>query len=330
MTKWRLLSVAVIALLAPAVATGRQQQPTFRATANGVVVSTLVTLRGVPVDDLAASDFVVTDNGNPQAVTATRDNRPLDVTLWAERVAVDMWSSEVRRSVAMLSGGLENTDRVRVLIGSEVNREVMAWQAPPAAIPDVLTVQVAGEPTPASHAAGGPSDQCIFDTLMTLGPLDRRQVVVGFFVGVQGRELGADVLAVTAASSDAVIYMMGLPPRGPISPLWFAGVGRIASITGGQLLVATDPGENGDWSGQFRVRMLPGVPVDFGGATVSAFKDASAAVAQIVRDIRHSYLLSFVPRDPKPGWHSLAVKVTKPKFEKAVVRARQRYFVAGK
>lgn len=333
MIKWTVAGVALLATLCVSpLAAGRQQQPTFRAVANGVVASAMVTLRGVPVDDLTAADFTVTDNGAAQVITVTRDTRPLDVSLWTERVAVDMWPSEVRRAVSLLNNGLDASDRLRLLVGAGLNREVVRWQAPPAAIPDPLDPEVAEAPDAASRGGpklGGPSDQAIFDTLMTLGPSDRRQVVVSFFVGVGGRELGYDALAVTAASSDAVIYMMGLPPMGSIPPQWFAGVGRIASITGGQLLVATDPGNNGDSSGQFRVRMMPGVPIDFGGATVSAFKDASAAMAQIVNDVRHSYVISFTPAKPAPGWHTLAVKVTKPKLEKTFVRARQRYFVAG-
>ncbi|MGE0703307.1 MAG: VWA domain-containing protein [Vicinamibacterales bacterium] len=57
-------------------------QPSFRALVEVVEVDVSVTRKGQPVPGLTSSDFIVTDNGVPQAVESiTLDQLPLNVTL---------------------------------------------------------------------------------------------------------------------------------------------------------------------------------------------------------------------------------------------------------
>ena len=189
---------------------GKPAAGPFKALARGVVTSALVTLHGKPVDDLMGADFVLTDDAKQQQITVTRDSRPLDVTLWFEQVAVDAWSDEIRSSLTNLAAHLDASDRVRVIVGTEFNREVLTWQSP-----KMFADHLDFKPDKKVHLRKftAPSDQALFDTLMTLGPADRRQVVVNFFSGSGGWVLGDDVLAATAASSDAVVVHGGAALR---------------------------------------------------------------------------------------------------------------------
>lgn len=74
------LAVVVAALLG--TVTLASQPPVFRAAVAGVEVDVAAMRRNQPVPGLASADFVVTDNGVRQQVTATRlTDLPIHVAL---------------------------------------------------------------------------------------------------------------------------------------------------------------------------------------------------------------------------------------------------------
>jgi hypothetical protein len=60
--------VALLLVLSAFVVAAQQQQPPFRAGTNFVRVDVYPTRNGVPVDDLAVTDFQVAEDGVPQKI----------------------------------------------------------------------------------------------------------------------------------------------------------------------------------------------------------------------------------------------------------------------
>lgn len=79
--------------------------------------------------------------------------------------------------------------------------------------------------------------------------------------------------------------------------------------------------------GSLRKNVAAGVTDVMGGEN-RKFKDKmtfDAAFASVVNDIRGSYLLSFQPRQPKPGPHTIRVRLRNPRRD-LVLRARTQYW----
>lgn len=99
----KIVSIVILAL----VATGGQTK--FGARASAVVIDVSVTERQIPVAGLTAEDFIVTDNGIPQAIhDLTADTLPIDVHVTtdvsgslriADRRAIAQAVTDVRTSL---------------------------------------------------------------------------------------------------------------------------------------------------------------------------------------------------------------------------------------
>lgn len=83
--------------------------------------------------------------------------------------------------------------------------------------------------------------------------------------------------------------------------------------------------------GSLRKNVAAGVTDVMGGEN-RRFKDRvsfDAAFASVVNDIRGSYLLSFQPRQPKPGPHTIGVRLRDPERD-LVLRARTQYWAVAR
>jgi VWFA-related protein len=260
--------LGVVALTLPA-----STQPTFSARVDGVRVDVLVTDSSRrPLRGLAASDFVIRDNGVPQQVDVVSFGEiALNVGLvfdFSESVAgarLDQLRSASRSLTAELlpadQSGLITFNEVvslrcslsldRACVGRELAAEVPVGRT--ALVDGILAGLIAGE------SDVGRSLLMVFsDGLDTASFLNAERVLD------MGRR------------SDVVVYPITSKGSRPDF------VDELASSTGGQL---HEVGRDDDLSKTFRA---------------------------ILDEFRHRYLVTYTPRNvPKGGWHTLDVRVNR-------------------
>jgi hypothetical protein len=321
-----LARACTVLLLASPVWAAPQQRPTFRSTANGVLVNAFVLTATrsstKPVLGLTGADFDLTDNGQRQVVDAAPADGPIDVTLVVDGSGdASRYVGQFRQTVHDLAASLRPTDRVRLLVCAGVVREAAPMQS--AATP--LPLDQIGVP----NAPYGPAlVHGLFDAMVHEADPDRRQVVLSLAT-FTGRDIfGPGALVSVASASDAVVYVAVVPSGTPIFADTFQSLGEVVSATGGALLLAGDPNGRFGLPGSFR--WSPNVRGASGGAMVGTFKNLKAVAALVVDDLHQGYVLSYnPPGGTVPGWHDISVRVIKPGTTRYIVRARKRYLASS-
>ena len=251
------------------------------------VYATVTDQRGNPLAGLSAADFRVSEDGEPQRITAFAAGEfPLAVAIGLDR-SFSMGGSGNRLAVAKSAartfiGQLRPADQVMVLaIGTDT--EVVA-------------------PLSADHAAA----LAAIDRLDAWGTTPLYDAVLAAIDAIQaakGRRAlvllsdGTDRYSDTPAADlldrarrrDVIVYPIAI---GPARPVVFA---ELATITGGRSFFAREP------------------------------RELASDVAAIARELRSQYLLGYVPSrsvSPEPAWHAIDVSVSVPDTR---VRARDGY-----
>ena len=190
-------------------------------------------LRGrSPVSGLKAQDFALADNGVPQKIeTLLLDSLPLDVTLAVDTSSsvipnIDAFRTEVRR----FAGMLRQTDRIRVVaFGTGVSEAVRMRPAG-----DELDLSALD-----AQGATALNDGLLY-ALLWPPTQGRRHLVIVLTDGIDtvSTVSGPEVAAV-AASVEAVVHAVLVPPPAPFSWSWQRGsleaVREIARHTGGAI-----------------------------------------------------------------------------------------------
>jgi hypothetical protein len=301
-----LAGLSAVLLAAP------QQRPTFRSTANGVLLNAYV-LPGArtstkPVDGLTGGDFEVTDNGQTQAVEAIPAQGPIDLTLVVDASARAAFYAPQFRSIAgRLTASLGSADRIRLLVCGSVVREAVPLRPASAG----LQLPPLGGP---EAPFGSSMMHGLFDAMVREADPERRQVVVSLAT-LDGREVfGPSALQSVAASSDAVVYLVA-EPGGPLYPGTIQSMEALVSATGGALFLYRRGGGR-----------LGGV----GNAVAVGFESAQDVTSVVLNDLRHGYVLSYSPPGgTTPGWHDIRVRIRKPGETTDIVRARKRYYASN-
>jgi VWFA-related protein len=289
------LALACLSLGASLLAT---QQATFRASVNVVAVDAVVMRGRNPVIDLEARDFRVTDNGVVQDIlSVSQGNIPLDIT-----VVLDFSESaedEFPRFVQSAEGMqrvLRDEDRWQWLgVFSEARV--------------ILPLRRATDPLPAIARPGRVPMSAIHDTLFLAlarpGEPERRHLVVVFTDGNDTWSmLDPKQLPGIADKADAVLHVVvsASPPAGQ-------------QVTGFAGVDARRWRESQDALFDAARRS---------GGAVHRLADRAAAFAKIIEDFRSAYVLRYTPRGvDTPGWHEVAVSVTRPGAFS--IRARKGY-----
>ncbi len=291
----RFAMVAASALLLSVAVRARPSsgaQATFRSGVDAVALYSTVTSRdGRLVEDLAEAEFRVEDNGRPVPITLfSRDRQPLGVTL-----VLDMSDStlskvfRIRDAARAFVHGLHADDRVRIgTFGSEI-------AISPAATGDrtvldrVLLEELwPGGPTPLWNA---------LDTGMTsLADEPGRRAVIALTDGDNSASLpgfsGTQAsVRRRAESEDVLLYGIGL-------------------------------------EGHALSRAMADLTDTTGGAHFDVKRDADldATFARVANELRHQYLIGFVPAVRDNTIHRVQVSVTRPGL---TVRARRSYLAAS-
>lgn len=275
----------------------------FRSTGEIVSVPVSVTRRGKPVIGLRATDFLVTDNGQPQHVTGFgSDSVPVDLTLVLDvSGSTEASMTAIRQTARSVLSLLNPADQIRILGFDAEVTTVVPLQPPSADAARAIDRLKTGSAT------------AVHDAILVamLEPVDpqRRHLVVLLSDGEDTFSTTSPANLLAAVSRTNAVLQVGLlrsrPPSVSTNP-WmpfrdsaFDEIRQVAESSGGSL------------------RRLGG----WGGGLVSAVADYLAA-------FRASYVLLFVPTSPTPGWHQLSVAVQgRPEVE---VAARRGYSVASR
>ena len=330
----------VIALVVAGLGVGRAEQQQFRATSTRVAIDVSVQAGNVPVSDLTASEFEVTDAGVKQKIelVALREV-PVDVTL-----VVDVSSSTTqqletyRRDIRTIASTLRPTDRLRVLTMESEVREVVP-----------LTTATQGLAL-ATLQGGGQSR--IFDgiaaALMQPTEPGRRRLVLAFTDGFENRSVltGPQLIALGQTSA-AVLHVVAPKPIPDIvepdqKPCNMAAVvGTTGGFPGPERDVVYDPlrGFVDRFDAQFRGEMKAELPpcepvraiaraVEATGGAVHIASELADGFNKIFSAFLNSYVVYFEPAGVRSsGWHEVKVKVTRQ--GNYTVRAKRGY-LAGK
>ena len=294
--------IAIAAVLQAAFAPA-PQQPTFRSTAEFVLVDALVTRRNVPVEGLRAEDFEVRDSGVKQTITnLTLANQPIDLlialdvsgSLTGERL--DSLKNAVRAAVTALSPN----DRVALLDFAEDTRHALDWTTDRAEVYRALDNVTATGWTSLMDAA--------FTALLVPESADRRRLLL---LVTDGRDTASwlsptDVLKV-AEQSQATVYAAS---TGEMVKAWLSR----ENIR--ERLLDNPPA--------YRAFFLPVLVRDTGGEVLDATGSGlNAAFVAVVNRFSRRYLLSYSPTGvPRQGWHPIEVRM---KDSSLTVTARRGY-----
>lgn len=270
-------------------------QIVFRSTVDSVTVDVSVQQAGRPVADLTAADFEVRDNDRPQRLLdVTREVSPIDVTF-----VVDLSGSvqgplleALTRAVGAVASRLRPVDRRAVLTFNDRVREVHALA--PGGLPSPVAL---GQPRGLT---------ALFDALslalITVPEPGRRRMTMVFTDGVDTASLqDGPALVELARRSDSAVFSVA-----------------VAAGTPGRRVEAPHQ------------RLFETLAEDTGGASIvlQPNQDLGASFVNAFEQFRTSYVLRYTYEGPRqPGWHSLAVRVTRRGTYE--IRARQGYFVSN-
>ncbi|MEX1129708.1 MAG: VWA domain-containing protein [Vicinamibacterales bacterium] len=267
------------------------QQPTFRTRTSVVLVDVLVRDGSRPVRGLQKADFQVFDEGFPQQIDELLpEQMPIDLTILLDASGSTAGAIEsFKTSAAKVSGMLRPEDRVRV----------MAFATGP-----VELMRLTADPGPQFFAAPLPTgatslNDALVLTLARARYPGRRHLVVAYTDGADTASvLDTVMVARVARRSDAVLHLV-LAADGPRSPA-------------------------------DALRLLREAAESTGGGVSESSKDAAVTLRQVFDDFRESYVLRYTPADvSSTGWHSIAVRVTRPDADRYTVRARKGYSAGG-
>jgi Ca-activated chloride channel homolog len=261
-------SALIVASLAAMTATSRQEQPTFSARSDLVVIHAIVEdRRGAPVSGLAKDHFLVYEDNHPQDLQffSTAD-APATIGLLIDNSTSMSTKRERVVAAAVQFAELSNPeDQVFVLAFNEDVRE--AW--PPTVLDDsslsVLRATLLNQISARGRTA-------LYDAVTAgLARLEKglhtRQVLVVVSDGSDNasRRTRDDMLAALRSSS-AMVYSVALQDRVDLdgNPRLLK---QLASETGGEFFSPDRP------------------------------EEVSDALAHVARDIRATYTLGYVPRN---------------------------------
>jgi Ca-activated chloride channel family protein len=308
------LLAAVAAAGSPVLAARPQQaqapqlpRPVFKSSVARVsVAATVRDLRGRPVTNLTIKDFELFDDGQKKEILDfSRDKAPVGLALLAD-VSGSMDVAHKRAALVeiarQLTAALEPADRVGLFAFHRELIEVRPLAAPSSDLLKTLENVDAYGRTSVFDAVAETSQRLIESS----GP--RRAIIVLTDGADNASRLSPGQVSGLASSIDVPIYVFLI-----VSPLDRAGGSKsvidpqLEALQGGAL------GNLARWTGGEIV-----APV--------ASEDIAEATQQLVRELRHQYLMAFEPGG-QAGWHPLEVRARRPGL---TVRARSGYMVPAR
>jgi VWFA-related protein len=278
------------------------QNPTFRADAAAVAVNVSVKRGNNPVLGLGPTDFVLSDNGVRQQVSAVSlEAVPIDVTIFLDTSGSTAGLlAQMKKDVHAIVAMLGPRDRLRLLTIGHSVYELMPWTSPAAPI-------ALDEAYPVSGIS------LVYDALylavLHAPEPGRRHLVVALTDGEdECSVVRPSRLRALAGRIDTVVHWV---------PMQQPGRSRH-----GAAICSGPPDAD--------IRVMDTLVNDSGGRKHTGLLGASVspvtAFERVLDDYRRGYLLYFVPEGvARAGWHVLKVEVPSGRY---TVRARSGYVVA--
>lgn len=347
-----LLAAAGILFLIPSVP-AQEQVPTLRSESNVVLVPTLVRTKDGEISyGLTAKDFIIEDNGVEQEVTlddaperepmslvvaiqtggkaSTQFKRRPDLSLYDS-----FYSEEERKDCrkrrhpcptaigglgALLANFMDETrGEVALVTFDSMVYRFQDFTEDAAKISDRLT-----KLTPGDRGAAILDAVSFSGKLLDSRPRNRRRVLLLISESRDHGSMTATIASLAqqlAASNTLVCSLTFSPMRGEFI----------------EDLKAIPSGDNFDLLrpltasvGSLRKNVSRGVAGVTGGET-GRFKDKAtfdATFGALTNDIRGRYLLSFHPKNPKPGPHAIRVRLRESRKD-LIVKARLQYWAVS-
>jgi hypothetical protein len=278
----------------------QQQAPTFRATADEVLIDVSVMDGRRPVQGLAAEDFVLVDNGVEQRLSAASlESGPIDVALVVQRagnsaglppVVMPSLDAAVRAAAEDLRSLLIDGDHLDVLPAERGRGPAGAlgdfpWTVFRSSILDELTAAMMLAPSGAG----------------------RRRLVVGVTGGVSDRSVVPESARLEVARrSDAVMHLVSLGDRRQTEAFGLGSTGVLTVF--GRAALPLEPLSEASGGRTYRV---------------SPNADITDVLGRAITEFRTRYLLRYTPTGvPREGWHDVEVRVTSGGYD---VRHRRGY-----
>lgn len=290
--------IVVLAAFAAAIASVSiaAQTPTFRAGVRTVpVYVTVQDDAGRLVPDLTQDAFRVLEDGQPVDIVAfSRDPQPLSVAIMIDAsqsvasLAINATNLRLRDAILAFTAALAPGDRASIgTFGMEiaVGANLTSDRRELARVLDE-EVWMGG---------GTPLWQAIVAAMASLAHEPGRRVVLVITDGVDTGSLpgfrgSQSTVEMDASRSDCMIY--AIKQRTRYRPDLSADIQRVAEDSGGGYLVLPSTG------------------------------DPAIAMARVAEELRHQYLLGFVPRASDGRTHRVDVQITRPGL---TARARHTY-----
>ena len=311
MTGGRRGPVGALAVAAAAVATmvarAAPQQPVFRGAVDSIELNVAVVAGARPVAGLTIYDFEVTDNGVPQPVTSvSREQLPIDVTLVIDTsgsITTDL-ADAIVSAVNKIRGRLRSEDRISLVTFNQGIHERIA-----------LSPTATARPAALGRTTGWTSlNDAIAVTLTTPPPVDRRQMAIVFTDGYDTMSFLDEAAVLDAAGRcRTAVFVVARPQVSASTPKAFFD--RLADVTGGgvQIVPSTFMQVDAPNPGSMHITFRPNDDL------------LDASFIKALEDFRTSYVVRYTLTGvPRPGWHDVTVKVTKP-GKKYDVRTRKGY-----
>jgi Ca-activated chloride channel homolog len=268
-----------------------QAPPVFRADVEAVYVDVYVTRRGAPVGGLADRDFVVKDNGVPQAARVVdREEAPLTAVL-----VLDCSSSVAGAKLEFLKAaagsfvrGLQPRDEA-ALVAFQSRVELL-------------------------HAATA-DREALIDAIGRMTADGSTSLIDALFVGLKRRwGAGRPVLVLFSDGRDTSSWLENED---------LLRAARESSTT----VYVVRTGEEGTGSGESgQAYLLRRVVETTGGSSFSSGSgpEIEAAFRQVLQAVNARYVLAYEPTGVRAGRHRIDLKVRRSGVD---VRARREYFV---
>jgi VWFA-related protein len=287
------LLTGVLLALASLATSAEDQRQAFHAATDAVSVSVSVRSGRTPVTGLNTPDFILLDNGVPQAITAVAvEEVPLDLTLLLDTSpstadAIDRFKSGAQEIATLLRA----QDQLRLVTFATDVIEIFPFRR-------------GGEPMPVDAVTqqGGTSLHDALVLSLARGSVQgRRHLVVAFTDGHDTTSVAdGETLAFVASRADSLLHLVLSGAYGTefAPPPSVKSLRQAAEESGGEM---HPPGR---------------------------FNNAIVAFRQVVEDFRQSYVLRYELKNVKrDGWHTIDVTLKNPEHQRRyTVRARKGYF----
>lgn len=284
-----------------------QAQVTLRARTNLVLVPTLVeTKSGEPVFNLAAKDFLVTDNGVEQKIRLDTDT---DRSAISMVVLVQTGRSAVREFHNYQ--GLPTM--VQALAGDTQHRiAVVAFDSRPRMLLDFSNDDQAVQQAIYSIRSGDDGDAILdsvwyaVDMLADEPPQNQRVILLLSETRDHGSRTPIRGVVRKIGKTDAIVYSLTFSPsrgdlmQGLTNPDWSGSANLLAPL---MMTIQA-----------LRKNTAAAIPRMTGGQYLrfNQGKQLDKDLGMLANQVHNRYVLSFQPSDPRPGLHTLNVTLRQP------------------